>query len=108
MMRKGLTEEQVQNQCLAYLSARRIFHWRQNTGCAKIGDRYIRFGVPGISDIIGMLPNGRFLAIEVKREVGGILSKEQKEFLNEVNLHGGYGIVVNSIKDLIDKLSKVL
>ena len=105
---KGLTEAQVQNQCLAYLSARKIFHWRQNTGAVKVDDRYIRFSVPGISDIIGMLPNGRFLAIEVKREIGGKLSAEQKDFLDTVNEHGGFGIVVCSVQELIDKLAKVL
>ena len=41
---------------------------RQNTGAYKDGQRFIRYGWPGCSDSLGMLKDGRFLAVEVKAE----------------------------------------
>lgn len=41
--------------------------WRQNTGAAKMGTRFVRFGVPGLSDFTGWLYNrAQGLQIEVK------------------------------------------
>ncbi len=43
---------------------------RQNTGAAKVGERFIHFGWRGCSDLIGMLKDGRLLAVEVKAPGG--------------------------------------
>ncbi len=43
---------------------------RQNTGATKVGERFIRFGWRGCSDLIGMLKDGRLLAVEVKAPGG--------------------------------------
>lgn len=52
----------------------------------------------GISDILGIY-KGRFLAIEVKKP-GGKPSQHQKEFLDEVNRHGGIGFVARSAEEV--------
>jgi hypothetical protein len=52
----------------------------------------------GISDLIGQMRDGRFLACEVKRE-GANLMDHQREFLNEVLRHGGVAFVARSIED---------
>ena len=49
-------EEQIRN-ALRYAG---IFHWKQWQGPMS--------QPKGVSDIIGILPNGRFFALEVKRE----------------------------------------
>lgn len=95
-----LTEAQVQNQCLSYLSVRKIFHWRQNTGSFQVKDRYIQCGVKGMADIIGILPDGRFLSVEVKRSRGGRISPEQKAFREKVEASGGLALIVNSVEAL--------
>ena len=67
-------ERDVLSACLALLRLRRIFAWRQNSGAmrkpaGKSGsrERFIRFaGAAGVADIIGILPGGRFLAVECK------------------------------------------
>lgn len=64
----------------------------------------MRFGLKGSSDILGILPNGQFLAVECKREKGGRLSEEQIEFINKINENGGFAICVNSLYDLESKL----
>lgn len=86
--------------CLEYLQIKGIFAWRNNTGAVKVGRRFIKFGYKGSSDVIGILPNGKFLAVECKREKGGVLSKEQKDFLQTISENGGLAVVVHSLNDL--------
>lgn len=82
---------------LQLLHLNRIPSWRINTGGAKIGDRFVRFGMVGMSDIVGILPSGRFLAIEVKSATGKV-TRPQQAFLDTVNAHGGYGFVARSVE----------
>ena len=37
---------------------------RMNSGAAKVGGRFIRFGWPGCPDVLGQLKDGRLLAVE--------------------------------------------
>ena len=97
-MTKGQEESEVLKQCLEYLKMRNIFAWRNNSGAVKNGK--LRYGMPGSSDILGILPNGQFLAIECKREKGGILSDKQVEFLSRIKENGGVALVVHSLNDL--------
>lgn len=76
---------------------------RQNTGAAKVGGRFVRFGWKGCSDILGMMRDGRFLAIEVKAPKGK-LRAEQAEFLNLVQKHGGVGFVARNCLDVANGL----
>ena len=97
---KGQPESIVLSQCLMYLRVRGIYCWRNNVGATKIGNRYMSFGMPGSSDILGILPNGKFLAVECKKEKGGILSDKQVEFLNRIKENGGVAVVVHSVNEL--------
>ncbi len=96
-------ERDVLRACLDYLKARNIFAWRVNTGAMRRGKRYVRFGFPGVSDIIGILPGGRFLAVECKSSTGK-LSLDQDAFLTAVQLSGGVALWVRSAAELHDKL----
>jgi hypothetical protein len=57
------------------------------------------FGLKGSSDILGLLPGGRFLAVECKAEHGR-LSPEQQEFLSDIKAMGGMAIVAKSWTDV--------
>lgn len=96
-------ETQLVNACLDLLVMFGVFAWRNNTGATKIGDRFIRFGMKGASDILGVLPGGRFLAVECKMPKGKT-SEAQDEFLAGVNASGGLGIVVRSVDELAEKI----
>ena len=88
---------------------RNIKIWRNNTGATKIDDkRFIRFGVPGAADIIGIVKHfrckicnasqdGIFLAIEVKGTKGKTTDK-QTEWLNEIEDYNGITIVLKPIE----------
>lgn len=79
---------------------------RQNTGAAKVGERFIRFGWRGCSDLIGMMKDGRLLAVEVKAP-SGKLRTEQAEFLSLVRRFGGVAFVARSLSDVMREISKV-
>ena len=90
--------------CLKYLNQTGIYSWRNSTGAVRIAPgRFIRFGKVGSSDIIGCLPGGRFLAVEVKAQ-GGRLSPEQKQFLADVQELGALALVVRGWQELDDAM----
>jgi hypothetical protein len=104
-MRKPL-EKDVVKACLQYLRLVGVFAWRQNQGAVKVTPasgprRFFRFAsAEGISDIIGVLPGGRLLAVECKREDGKV-RESQERFLSAVRAKGGLALVVRSVTELI-------
>ena len=106
MKKLVIPESAVLQQCLAYLHVRGIFAWRNNIGAAKTEDgRFVRFGIPGASDIIGVLPGGRFLAVECKRSTGGRVSDQQKAFLEKIKNAGGLAVIATSLEDLMEAIA---
>lgn len=79
---------------------------RQNTGSARIGGRFVRFGWPGCSDVLGMLRDGRFLAVEVKGPTGR-LRAEQAVFLERINCAGGVGFMARDLRDVHLELNQL-
>jgi len=57
-----------------------------------------KIGKTGVSDIIGFMKNGRFLAVEVKK-VGEKISDQQQIFIDSVNMCGGVAGVAITIED---------
>lgn len=103
----GKAETNLNRAALSYLELRGILAWRTNTGAATFGTgtakRFVRFGRPGISDIIGVLPDGRFLAAEAK--VGKrVATDAQQNFIDEVNRLGGVGFVFYDLDELEEHL----
>src|SRR5262245_36942321 len=110
-------ERDIQRQLLQWLRLRGVFCWRQNSGAlVKANGRPIRFnGAEGCSDILGLLPGGRFapprdygvpLAVEVKRP-GQKPTLKQSAFLEAFRGGGGIAIVATSIGDVESVLSKI-
>ena len=77
---------------------------RQNSGATREGDRFIRYGWRGCSDVLGQLTDGRFLAVEVKSETGR-LRPEQADFLDRVRTAGGLAFVARSCADVARELN---
>ena len=102
------TEKQIERNILSYLALKKITAWKQNNGCLKVGDRFVRFfidhngkSIKGIPDIAGYLPDGRALFIEVKKP-GKYPSKDQKAFLENAKKSGCVAFVARDISD-VDK-----
>ena len=79
-----------------YLNLKGIYHWKQMQG---LGCK------PGVADILGILPDGRFLAIEVKTKKGQ-LSLHQGIFLTEITKNNGVAFVAHSLDEAIEKLQE--
>jgi hypothetical protein len=95
---------------LDYLAIRQVFAWRDNTGAVKLADksgkpRFVRFGFPGCADIIGILDDGRWLAIEVKSPTGQA-TLDQLRFLAEIAKRGGLAFIARSVEDVERELAK--
>ena len=78
--------------------------WRNNTGSLTAGKRFIRFGLPGSPDFIGILSDGRFLGIEAKA-AGKKQSPEQKQFQAECEKRGAVYILAYDVQDVINILT---
>ena len=78
---------------------RHVFAWRNNTGGFKKNGHFYRFGLVGSSDILGVLPDGRFLAVECKRP-GNRPTPAQDDFLKQVREKGGLALVVYEVQEL--------
>ena len=65
------------------------------------------FQAAGLPDLILIAPRlGRFVGLEVKRPVLGVVSELQKAILRKINRAGGYGCVVYSLDDAKEALHK--
>lgn len=97
MKQKPPNEKQITQQIRQFLNMKRIFHWkvRQGLGC-----------VPGVPDIIGVMPKtGQLLAIEVKTEKGKMDKKgNQERFINNLQKDGAICFIARSVQDVIDNL----
>lgn len=94
------SESAIVAQCLEWLAMRRIFAWRNNTGSYKTPEgRFIRYGHVGSADIIGLLPDGRFLAVECKTPEGR-QSKAQRIFQSSITRNNGVYILARGTEDL--------
>ena len=80
--------------------SRGFFAWNNPTGTVRIApDRWVHFGKKGSADILGVLPDGRFLAVECKSPTGR-LTPEQSAFLERIRGLGGVAIVARSGREL--------
>ena len=111
----GRTEAQVLSQVLEALAMYGIDAGRQNTGAAvNPKGQMVRFGTPGDADIQGLLPDGRCLHVEVKREGfnpsrdRGDRWQRQLARLRRTNAQGGVGLWVSDAADLARVLPRLL
>ena len=84
--------------------------WRQNSGTFQERNRdgtvrYVRANTArGMSDIMGILRDGRTLAIEVKSRTGR-MRPGQEEFLASIRAAGGVAGVCRSVEDAVALLA---
>lgn len=107
-----IPESLIKRQIVEYLRLQGIFCWVNISGgiydptigkFRKLNGYGMMKGAP---DIIGIYKGGKFLGIEVKNKKG-IVSPEQKYFLDEINRNGGIGFVARSIDDVIENLKQL-
>lgn len=90
--------------CLRLLTVRGVFAWRTNNAPSPVtrGGAVVAFrrvGMRGVADILGVLPGGRFVAVECKYG-SGRLSPEQRLFRDRVTAAGGLFVEARSVEDV--------
>lgn len=102
-----MKETEIVRACLDYLKLRGIYCWRQNAAAVPLpGGGFRRFvGLRGVSDILGVLHTGKFLAVEVKTPQGK-KSPDQEKFLSKVCELGGVACCVTSVDELASDLKE--
>jgi len=93
-------EFEIQRAILGYLKAKKIFAKRMEIRGLHKGRKNPATGCP---DIIGVLPNGRALMIEVKTKKGK-LSEEQEDWLHASADAGALVVIATSLDDVINAL----
>lgn len=111
-------ETRVQNAIMLALSNAGCTVWRVETSGVWVGRQIHKDGdtvtlanarmflsglCKGGSDIIGIDPIGRFLAVEVKTETGRP-TKEQLNFINAVKAAGGIAGIARSPREALELL----
>lgn len=107
-MMEPKSEAWIQYEILRLWGARKdVFTWRQNTGVAKMGNRSVRFGVPGAPDIMMIVaPWGTVVGVEVKSATGR-QSPEQKRFQAAMEARGGVYCLARSVVDVDNTLAQL-
>lgn len=106
-------EGRVRNLVCGYLKARGVFFFiHDSVGIFDPKTKRFRrntspYRIKGVSDILGILPGGRFLAIELKSATG-TLTKEQKSFLEAIRASGGVSFMARGIEDVKKGLDEAL
>jgi penicillin-binding protein-related factor A (putative recombinase) len=101
------TEKMIEKSILDWLAFKRVGHFWKNNSVGvfdPIKKTYRKSNSPhaekGSSDILGCM-QGRFVAIEVKRNTKSALSDNQKMFIKNIIRTGGIAFVATSIDDVI-------
>jgi len=98
-----MKEVPIQRAILDYLTLKRIFHYRNNSGGFKdSNNHFYRFGALGSPDIICVI-KGQFIGIEVKAPKGK-QSDHQKEFQTNLEAAGGRYLLARSLDDVMNYL----
>lgn len=82
------------------------FGWPNNTGALRVGKRFIRFGLTGSGDWIGITTDGKLLAFECKTGKGK-QTPGQKAFQSVVEAYGGRYYEVRSVDEAIAYLDNL-
>ena len=109
-MKENVVLKQIKSYCEQVLS-RDMFIWRQNTQGTFIKARgaYVFHGLAGVPDLVGMLKDGRFIGIEVKRTGKKTEQRPaQKEFEIKCKAFKGVYILTDGIDDFINQYKAVI
>jgi hypothetical protein len=107
-----MSERHIQTDILLALGGRPDLCtvWRNNTGKARplsTPDVVLTYGLEGSADILGLMADGRFLAVEVKSETGR-QSEQQRRFEAMVTRHGGLYVLARSAAQALAAVEQAL
>lgn len=93
-----MKEKTLENKIKKHLSANNHYFVKYH------GGYFTKAGVP---DLLICL-NGKFVALEIKRPQGGVVSELQKIHINMINKSGGTACVINDYNKYLEFYDKVI
>ena len=114
-----MTEKEVENQILDWLKSVGIMAWKNQSVGIFDQKRGIyrkpnnKHHIKGTSDVLGILPGGRLLAIEIKKPLKNprsderlfvLSSPEQQDFILRVCKSGGLAFVADRLEVVKSKI----
>lgn len=82
------------------------FVWKNNSGSALIGKRYVSFGLKGSPDLIGFTKDGIFIGFEIKTGEAR-QTFEQRQFLERCRTFGARYYIVRDLSEILATLDKL-
>ena len=76
-----------------------IMMWLRKSGYWAVKIHGAAYQSSGLPDIVAMDKRGRMVGLEVKRPKIGRVTELQKRTLENINMGGGYAVVVRSLYD---------
>ena len=76
-----------------------IMIWLKNEGYWAVKIHGAAYQTAGLPDIVAIDRKGRFVGLEVKRPQIGKVTELQRRTLENINIGGGYAVVVRSVAD---------
>lgn len=100
-----MKESELLTFCLQTLKKSGLVYWRVPNGPVmhNLGGKLIRKCSPirGFPDVAGVMPNGRFFAIELKTETGK-LSPEQAQWIAALNHSKATAVILRTKDEIAD------
>lgn len=98
------SESKIQSEIRIALSQRGCIVIRQSSGkfLSMDGRRIVTVGIPGISDLQVILPNGNSAWVETKRAAGGVRSQEQINFIEQMRIRGCRAGFAKSVEEAFE------
>ena len=100
-----MVEGKIQKDILAYLHTIRICAWRNNSGTVRVRGGYMHLAPEGTPDILGYMPDGRLLGIEVKQPKEEPTEK-QVLWMEKAIKAGCLVFVAHSLDDAIQEIER--
>jgi len=102
--KQKISENAVTNEILEWLQWKGIYAWKNKNiptydPRTKAFRRLGKYEIRGVSDILGIMQDGRSLAIECKTGYNKA-SEVQKEFIANIKKNGGIAFVAYGIDDV--------
>jgi hypothetical protein len=102
---RKILEKDVLRAILHYLTLRKVWHRRLNSGAAMLNGhggkgQFVRYGAPGLPDILARTQSGTVIWIECKSPTGK-LSEDQRKWKDDMERFGDTFIVARSVEDVM-------
>ena len=109
LMKKEKKESEIQTEILKLFKILKIWTWRNYNGPTIRGKGFFTKSlIPGSPDIMGIMPCGRSIQIEVKRDSKSARSKEQIEWIEKANKNKALALFAWDLQQIAELIKPCL